>query len=346
MITFIKGSLPRGRMGIRRGRKEAHENLSISEEGDCPRCGGESVDSSISGFLTCSRCDYEWKDPDAVPEEKAPPPNYRRDEELLNEFKQELESGELKDLLGIEKNLSSEQEQSLGRLQDKWMDGMQGQFNAAVEERTPLSITFDDDDNLVETTVASMTLVANDFDGGEEIRLEYPGIGTEFYIFDEDSETGWSRGRTAEDTARSIANVINRHSQLVYANNEGCTVSFEMRSGDLSAASLVLFVDDPGGTDIIFEKGGVSLDYRQAVSLDDYRVAVEIVLEDGIISPSEDQLLWAMRQHLGIDDAKHVRIIMEHFGDKALKECPNCGTMSELYPEYSAWYCQPCEAWL
>ena len=333
-------------MGIRRGRKEAHENLTISEEGDCPRCGGESADSTLSGFLMCSRCDYEWKDPDATYEEKAPPPNYRRDEELINEFKQELENGDLKDLLGVDKNLSSEQEQSLVRLQDKWVDGMQGQFNAAEEERTPLSISFDDDDNLVETTVASMTLVANDFDGGEEIRLEYPGIGTEFYVFDEDSATGWSRGRSADDTARSIANVINRNSQLVYANHEGPTISFEMRSGELSAASLVLFVDDPGGTDIIFEKGGVSLDYRQAVSLDDYKVAVEIVLEDGIISPSEDQLLWAMRQQLGIDDAKHVRIIIEHFGEKALKECPNCGIMSELYPEYSAWYCQPCEVWL
>ena len=28
-------------MGIRKGRREAYENLSISEEGDCPRCGGE-----------------------------------------------------------------------------------------------------------------------------------------------------------------------------------------------------------------------------------------------------------------------------------------------------------------
>ena len=191
-----------------------------------------------------------------------------------------------------------------------------------------------------------MTLVANDFDGGEEIRLEYPGLGTEFYVFDEESQTGWRKGRTAEDTARSIANVINKNSNLVYANNEGEHITFEMRTSELDPASLVLFVDDPGGTDIIFEKGGVSLDYRQAVSLEDYRVAVEIVLEDGIISPSEDQLLWAMRQQLGIDDAKHVRIIMEYLGDKALKECPDCGTMSELYPEYFAWYCQSCEAWI
>ena len=346
MITFMIHCPRTCDMGIRRGRKEASENLSISEEGDCPRCGGETGDSSMSGYLMCMRCNYEWKDPNAEAITRGPPPNFRRDSELIDEFRQDMESGELKDILGIDKNLSSEQEASLGRLQDKWISGMQGHFNAASEERKPLTISFDDDDNLVETTVASMTLVANDFDGGEEIRLEYPGLGTEFYVFDEESQTGWRKGRTAEDTARSIANVINKNSNLVYANNEGEHITFEMRTSELDPASLVLFVDDPGGTDIIFEKGGVSLDYRQAVSLDDYRVAVEIVLEDGIISPSEDQLLWAMRQQLGIDDAKHVRIIMEYLGDRALKECPDCGTMSELYPEYFAWYCQSCEAWI
>jgi hypothetical protein len=29
-----------------------------------------------------------------------------------------------------------------------------------------------------------------------------------------------------------------------------------------------------------------------------------------------------------------------------LKECPNCNNMGQLYPEYSAWYCQACESWL
>ena len=29
---------------------------------------------------------------------------------------------------------------------------------------------------------------------------------------------------------------------------------------------------------------------------EDYRRVVEMVLEDGIISPSEDQLLWSLRQ--------------------------------------------------
>ena len=34
-------------------------------------------------------------------------------------------------------------------------------------------IMFDDDDNIVSTEVAELTIVSNGFDGGEEIRLEY-----------------------------------------------------------------------------------------------------------------------------------------------------------------------------
>ncbi|MBT3772052.1 MAG: hypothetical protein HOE92_00505 [Euryarchaeota archaeon] len=333
-------------LGIRRGREEAQENLSVDEEGDCPRCRSDSQPSTIPDYLQCVKCSYEWPDPEASAKRAGPPPTHRRDAELISEFKQEMEGGHLKGVLGIDKKLNSAQEESLHRLESKWMDGMQGHFNVATEERKPLMISFDEDDNLVNTTVASLTLVANGFDGGEEIRLEYPGVGTEFYIFDEASETGWRRGRSAEDTARSIASVINRHSQLVFANLEGTTISFEMRSDEYQAASLVLFVDDPGGRDIVYEKGGVSLDPRDLTMIHDYRAALEIVLEDGIISPSEDQMLWAMRQHLGIEDHVHVHMVMSMMGENALKECPNCSEMGQLYPEYNAWYCQPCEEWL
>ena len=48
-------------------------------------------------------------------------------------------------------------------------------------------ISFDDDDNLVETVVATLDVVENGFDGGEEVRIEYPGVGTEFYVYDEAS---------------------------------------------------------------------------------------------------------------------------------------------------------------
>ena len=61
---------------------------------------------------------------------------------------------------------------------------MKGHFNTATEERKPLMISFDDEDNIVSTEVGSITIVSNGFDGGEEIRLEYPGIGTEFYCYD------------------------------------------------------------------------------------------------------------------------------------------------------------------
>ena len=59
---------------------------------------------------------------------------------------------------------------------------MKGHFNTATEERKPSMINFDDD-NIVSTEVGSITIVSNGFDGGEEIRLEYPGIGTEFYCY-------------------------------------------------------------------------------------------------------------------------------------------------------------------
>jgi hypothetical protein len=256
-----------------------------------------------------------------------------------------MEGGQLSNVLGIDKSLSGKQEASLQRLEDKWMSGMSGHFNAATEERKPLMISFDDDDNLVDTTIGSITIVANGFDGGEEIRLEYPGLGTEFYSYDESSETGWRKGRSPEDTARSIAQVINRHSKLVYANQDGATVLLELRSEQLNVDSLVIFVDDPGGTDIVAEKGGVSMDPRDVKMLEDYRVVVEICLADGIISPSEDQMLWAMRQQLGIDEQLHVQIVQQIFGDHALKECTGCGEMAELYVDYAAWYCHKCEDW-
>lgn len=331
--------------GFRKGRREAAENLSYNEEGDCPRCGGEKQPSTLAGYLSCSSCQYEWKDPNHVAVKRGPPANYRRDAELIEEFKKEMTGGELSNVLGIDKGLSSQQEASLKRLEDKWMTGMSGHFNAAAEERKPLMISFDDDDNLVDTTIGSITIVANGFDGGEEIRLEYPGLGTEFYIFDEATETGWRKGRTAEDTARSITMVINKFSNLVYANQDGAVILLELRDQNLNPDSLVIFIDDPGGTDIIAEKSGVSMDPRDITMIEDYKTVVEICLADGIISPSEDQMLWAMRQQLGIDDYVHVQIVQQIFGDHALKECTGCGKMAELYPDYAAWYCSSCEDW-
>ena len=107
----------------------------------------------------------------------------------------------------------------------------------------------------------------------------------------------------------------------------------------------MIFVDDPGGTDIVAEKGGVVLDHRDFSTIQDYRNVVEMVLEDGIISPSEDQLLWAMREQLNTDEAYHIQMVMDICGENTLKECTSCGGMAELYPEHAAWYCHACEAW-
>lgn len=331
---------------IRKGRRDAVENLQYTEGGDCPRCGGEAQPSTMAGYLMCSGCNHEWADPNhQSTSERAPPPTYRQDAEMIEEFKKEVQSGSLAGVLGVDNDLTEEQEASLGRLEDKWMSGMQGHFNTATEDRKPLMISFDDDDNIVSTEVAALTIVSNGFDGGEEIRLEYPGMGTEFYEFNVADPNGWRKGRTAKDTARSICNLINNNSNLVYANLDGVRISFELRDAKLKPESLVLFVDDPGGTDIVAEKNGVVLDARNVQDFEDYRSVVELVLEDGIISPSEDQLLWSMRQQLGIDDVYHIQMVLEVCGDKALKECTGCGNMAPLYPEYAAWYCQTCESW-
>tara|TARA_B100000674_G_C37954610_1_gene968943 strand:+ start:1634 stop:2650 length:1017 start_codon:yes stop_codon:yes gene_type:complete len=331
---------------IRKGRREASDNLTYNEGGDCPRCGGESDNSTMAGYLRCISCSHEWPDPDYVEQKVATEiPTYQRDADLIEQFKKDVESGSLANVLGVNNNLTDQQEATLARLEDKWMSGMQGRFNTATEERKPLMIMFDDEDNIVSTEVAAITIVANGFDGGEEIRLEYPGIGTEFYSYNVNDGMGWRRGTNAEETARSIANVINNKSSLVFANVSGTRISFELRNEDLRPESLVLFVDDPGGTDIVAEKNGIILDARNAADFEDYRRVVEMVLEDGIISPSEDQLLWSLRQELGIDDAYHVQMVLSLYGDETLKECTTCSAMAELYVEYASWYCHSCESW-
>ena len=88
--------------GFRKGRRDAAENLSVDAEGDCPRCGGEKQPSSLAGYLSCAKCQYEWQDPDHVAEKGGPPETYRRDAELIEEFKQEMESGDLSEVLGID----------------------------------------------------------------------------------------------------------------------------------------------------------------------------------------------------------------------------------------------------
>ena len=42
------------------GRDEAKKNLEVQEEGDCPRCGADAQPSSISGYLQCVKCQFDW----------------------------------------------------------------------------------------------------------------------------------------------------------------------------------------------------------------------------------------------------------------------------------------------
>ncbi len=106
----------------RGGRDEARKNLEVQEDGDCPRCGGDAQPSSIPGYLQCVKCQYEWPDPNAV--STGPVRTTIHDEsKKVDEFKQELEKGSLRGVLGLDSDLSKEQEATLGRLQNRWMDG-------------------------------------------------------------------------------------------------------------------------------------------------------------------------------------------------------------------------------
>ena len=56
--------------GLRKGRREAADNLSYTEGGDCPRCGGDSENSTMAGYLRCVVCSHEWPDPNYSEESK------------------------------------------------------------------------------------------------------------------------------------------------------------------------------------------------------------------------------------------------------------------------------------
>ena len=69
--------------GIREGRRQAKENLSSNDDGECARCGGNSAPSSIPGYLQCVKCAYEWSDPDAEGFASGPRDSISRDSEKL-----------------------------------------------------------------------------------------------------------------------------------------------------------------------------------------------------------------------------------------------------------------------
>jgi ribosomal protein L37AE/L43A len=329
----------------RGGRDEARKNLEVQEDGDCPRCGGDAQPSSIPGYLQCVKCQYEWPDPNAV--STGPVRTTIHDEsKKVDEFKEELEKGSLRGVLGLDSDLSKEQEATLGRLQNRWMDGMAGHFNAAEEERKPLMISFDDEDNIVATELAVISVLGNDFDGGEEIRVEYPGRDTEFYSMDATDDRGWRVGRAISDTCRNIASIINRRSTIVHAESTEDTIVIEPRDASIQPTSVVIFVDDPGGKNMLLERDGRVIDVDAMMTIEDYREMLGLVVDDGVITPSEDELLWIMRSNLGISDEQHMQLILNRFGEGIIKECPACHAMTPYYPDHGGWWCESCQNWV
>ncbi len=109
----------------REGRRQAKENLGYTDGGDCARCGGDKTPSTLPGFLVCQKCSYEWRDPDYVGDHDGQFDSVEKQSEKVAEFKRELESGTgLARVLGIESELSDEQNAGLNGLQSKGFDGM------------------------------------------------------------------------------------------------------------------------------------------------------------------------------------------------------------------------------
>ena len=91
---------------MRKGRREAVDNLGFNEGGDCPRCGGEAQPSTMNGYLHCvSDVNMSGKIADYVEEYSIDIdiPTYHQDRAQIEEFKREVESGSLAGVLGIEK---------------------------------------------------------------------------------------------------------------------------------------------------------------------------------------------------------------------------------------------------
>ena len=74
-----------------KGLDAAKGNLSVDDEGDCPRCGGNSVSSSIQDYLACDRCNYEWKDPNATSGRQIHRDSVSSESQLVKQFQEEFD---------------------------------------------------------------------------------------------------------------------------------------------------------------------------------------------------------------------------------------------------------------
>ena len=141
---------------------------------------------------------------------------------------------------------------------------------------------------------------------------------------DATDDRGWRVGRAIPDTCRNIASIINRRSTIVHAESTEDTIVIEPRDASIQPTSVVIFVDDPGGKNMLLERDGRVIDVDAMMTIEDYREMLGLVVDDGVITPSEDELLWIMRSNLGISEEQHMQLILNRFGEGVFKECPAC----------------------
>ena len=96
--------------------------------------------------------------------------------------------------------------------------------------------------------------------------------------------------------------------------------------------------------ELIRSAGKLSYDFYANMSTNNTSGAVNFLRQHKVIDAKTHRTIH--RSVTGITDEDHVRIVLDLFGDSAVKECPDCGINVPLYGEYNAWWCEDCQQWV
>ena len=217
---------------------------------------------------------------------------------------------------------------------------MQGHYNAASEDRKPLMINFDDDDNLVSTELLHWQSYRTDLMEGRN--SAWISGNWNWILCVQWAKSYWMEARTIERRNGSLNHQCHQpFIPIGLCKSRRQPNIVRTTRWKLKPESLVLFVDDPGGQDSSAEKE-VSSSIQRRQCMDDYRNVIALVLEDGIISPSEDQMMWVMRQQLGIK-RNNTWLLFRKFLVQTPSKNVKLQSNGWTLPWIPSWYCQPCE---
>ena len=95
-------------------------------------------------------------------------------------------------------------------------------------------------------------------------------------------------------------------------------------------------------------EGEIKLSDKEKV-LEEYRLLLETVWEDGIVTEDEFEFLQRIRKHEDITMSEHLKVEkavkqkVEKTGGGPGNPCPDCGNVLQYVGEYDNWYCWTCK---